>query len=148
GVAWAVKLYKGQVRARLQDGNFRNLVLFGLDDATLVGAPKEMIEGDLADLRRPDAVIIDKAGYEYMWPGEPWVLGRELELNDRRGVLVGVCKASAPFTTLPILYTRYSSASGFVPKERHLMTFIMAQPEEGQTPSEVCRRIEAQTELQ
>src|ERR1051325_11000725 len=84
GVAWAVKLYKGQVRARLQDGNFRNLVLMGLDDATLVGAPKEMIVGSLADLKRPDAVIIDKAGYEYMWPGEPYVLGRELELNDRR----------------------------------------------------------------
>jgi putative ABC transport system permease protein len=147
GVAWAVKLYKGQVRARLQDGNFRNLVLFGLDDATLVGAPKEMIAGDLADLRRPDAVIIDKAGYEYMWPDEPYILGRELELNDRRAVLVGVCKASAPFTTLPILYARYSSASGFVPKERHLMTFILAQPEEGLSAQEVCRRINARTEL-
>ena len=147
GVAWAVKLYKGQVRARLQDGNFRNLVLFGLDDATLVGAPKEMIAGDLADLRRPDAVIIDKAGYEYMWPDEPYILGRELELNDRRAVLVGVCKASAPFTTLPILYARYSSASGFVPKERHLMTFILAQPDEGLSAQEVCRRINARTEL-
>src|SRR5215475_10329682 len=30
GVAWAVKLYKGQVRARLADGSFRNVVLFGL----------------------------------------------------------------------------------------------------------------------
>ena len=147
GVAWAVKLYKGQVRARLEDGNFRNLILFGLDDATLVGAPKEMISGDLADLRRPDAVIIDKAGYEYMWPDEPYVLGRELELNDRRAVLVGVCKASAPFTTLPILYTRYSAAAGFVPKERHLMTFIMAQPEEGRSATEVGRRIDKQTNL-
>jgi putative ABC transport system permease protein len=147
GVAWAVKLYKGQVRARLQDGNFRNLVLFGLDDATLVGAPKEMIAGDLADLRRPDAVIIDMAGYEYMWPDEPYRLGRELELNDRRAVLVGVCKASAPFTTLPILYTRYSSASGFVPKERHLMTFILAQPATGVSAAEACRRIYEQTNL-
>jgi putative ABC transport system permease protein len=147
GVAWAVKMYKGQVRARLRDGNFRNLVLFGLDDATLVGAPKDMIVGSLADLRRPDAVIIDKAGYEYMWPGEPYVLGRELELNDRRAVLVGVCKASAPFTTLPILYTRYSSASGFVPKERRLMTFVLAQPLPEYDAAEVCRRIEKQTNL-
>ena len=38
GVEWAVRMYKGQVRARLADGNFRNVVLFGLDDATLVGA--------------------------------------------------------------------------------------------------------------
>src|SRR5215510_8233512 len=48
GVEWAVKLYKGQIRARLADGNFRNVILFGLDDATLVGAPQEMIEGNLA----------------------------------------------------------------------------------------------------
>ncbi len=147
GVAWAVKLYKGQVRARLEDGNFRNLILFGLDDATFVGAPNEMLVGNLGDLRRPDAVIIDKAGYEYMWPGEPYVLGRELELNDRRAVLVGVCQASAPFTTMPILYTRYSSAAGFVPKERHLMTFVLAHPTEGHSAAEVCRRIEERTGL-
>src|SRR5947207_79451 len=84
GVEWAVRLYKGQVRSRLPDGNFRNVILFGLDDATLVGAPQEMLAGTLADLRQPDAVIIDKAGYEYMWPGQPYQLGRTFEMNDRR----------------------------------------------------------------
>ncbi|MCI0378844.1 MAG: ABC transporter permease [Gemmataceae bacterium] len=145
GVDWAVKLYKGQVRARLADGNFRNVILFGLDDATLVGAPEEMVAGDLADLRRPDAVIIDTAGYEYMWPGEPVVLGRTLEMNDRRAVLVGVCKASAPFTTLPILYTRYSEAGRFVPKERHLMSFVLVKAADGVESQTLCRRIEEQT---
>jgi putative ABC transport system permease protein len=148
GVAWAVKFYKGQVRARLENGDFRSLILIGLDDATLVGGPKEMIVGNLADLRKPDAVIVDKAGYEYMWPGEPYILGREFQLNDRRAVLVGVCKASAPFQTLPILYSRYSVASGYVPKERNLMTFVLAQPAEGHDVHEVCRNIEGQTGLQ
>jgi putative ABC transport system permease protein len=148
GVAWAVKFYKGQVRARLENGDFRSLILLGLDDDTLVGAPREMVVGDLADLRRPDAVIVDKAGYEYMWPGEPYILGREFQLNDRRAVLVGVCKASAPFQTLPVLYSRYSVASGFVPKERNLMTFILAQPAPGHDAKEVCGRIQEQTGLQ
>ena len=147
GVAWAVKLYKGQVRARLADGNFRNVVLLGLDDATLVGAPAEMIAGSLGDLAQPDAVIIDKAGYEYMWPGEPYRLGRTFEMNDRRAVLAGVCKASAPFTTLPIVYTRYSQASWFVPRERNLMSFVLAKPEAGLRAEEVCARIERQTGL-
>lgn len=145
GVAWAVKLYKGQIRARLSDGNFRNVMLLGLDDATLVGAPAQMLAGSLADLARPDAVIIDKAGYEYMWPGEPYELGRTFEMNDRRAVLVGVCKASAPFTTLPILYTRYSQAAWFVPRERNLMTFVLAKAEPGLRSEELCGRIEAQT---
>jgi putative ABC transport system permease protein len=147
GVEWAVRMYKGQVTARLADGNFRAVVLFGLDDSTFVGAPQEMILGSLADLRRPDAVIIDKAGYEYMWPGQPLEVGREFQLNDRRAVLVGVCKASPPFTTLPILYTRYSSASGYVPRERNLMTYILVHPEAGVSEQEVCQRIENRTGL-
>src|SRR5260370_26567647 len=80
-----------------------------------------------------------------MWPGEPYRLGREFQLNDHRAVLVGVCKASAPFITLPVLYTRYSSASGFVPRERNLMTFVLAKSKPDVGDPEVCRRIEEQT---
>ena len=147
GVEWAVRMYKGQVRARLADGNFRNVVLFGLDDESLVGAPQTMLLGNLADIRNPDAVIVDKAGYEYMWPGQPHELGREFELNDRRAVLVGICKASAPFTTMPILYTRYSSASGYVPRERNMMTFVLAHPRDGISEVQACRQIEDRTGL-
>ena len=147
GVLWAVRLYKGQVRARLEDGNYRNVVLFGLDDANLVGAPRKMLRGQLSDLRRPDAVVIDKAGHEYMWPGESFREGRELYLNDRRAVLVGICEATPPFTTMPVLYTRYSAAAGFVPRERNLMSFILADPQPGQDAAEVCAAIEARTGL-
>ena len=154
GVAWAVRLYKGQVRARLPDGNFRTVILFGLDDDTLVGAPTEMLAGRLSDLNQPDAAIVDKAGYEYMWPEDKerlptdgYRLGKVFEMNDHRAVLVGVCQASPPFTTLPVLYTRYSQAGGYVPHERDLMTFVLARPEAGQDPHEVCDRIQAHTGL-
>src|SRR5262249_25281402 len=36
GVAWAVRFYTGTIRARLEDGNTRNVHLVGLDDETLV----------------------------------------------------------------------------------------------------------------
>jgi putative ABC transport system permease protein len=111
-----------------------------------------MLAGRLADLNQPDAVIVDKAGYEYMWPEEAERVGRDgyqvgkvFEMNDHRAVLVGVCKASAPFTTLPVVYTRYSQAGGYVPRERDLMTFVLARPEPGQDVQEVCDRIHAQT---
>src|SRR5581483_8007799 len=52
GVDWAVRLYKGIGRARLPDGNFQQVIMIGLDDATLIGAPQRMIVGSLADLRR------------------------------------------------------------------------------------------------
>jgi putative ABC transport system permease protein len=147
GVAWAVPFYKGQVTARLPDGNFRVLVLQGVDDASLVGAPAEMVAGDVADLRRPNAVVIDKSGYEYLWPGEPIRLDREFEINERRAVLVGVCRASAPFVTLPIVYTRYDECRGFVPSARNLMNYVLARVQPGQDPEVVAQRITAETRL-
>ncbi len=147
GVEWAVRYFKGGTRARLPGGQFRNTIMIGLDDATLVGAPEEMIEGRLSDLRNPDAVIIDKAGYEYFWPNEPYRLGRVFEMNDRRAVLVGVCKASAPFVTLPVAYTRYSQIGRFLPGERNVMTFVLAKAKAGSRAEDVCHRIHRQTGL-
>lgn len=147
GVEWAVRLYKGLARARLENGNFQQIMLLGLDDDTFVGAP-ELSVGSLADLRRPDAVIMDERGYRYLWPNEEYELGKTFEMNDRRAVLVGVCKASRTFQTFPIVYARYSQATQYVPRERKLMSFVLAQPEPGANAHEVCKQIHAQTGLQ
>jgi putative ABC transport system permease protein len=152
GVQWAERLYKGQARVRLPSGDFRTVILFGVDDATLVGAPQEMIAGQVGDLRQPDAVIVDKAGYEYLWPedvvslqAEGYQLGKAFEMNDHRCILVGVCKASAPFNTMPVLYTTYSQTTWYVPRERDTMSFVLAKPQPGLDPYEVCRNIEERT---
>lgn len=147
GVQWAVKLYKNITRARFDDGNFQQCILLGLDDETLIGAPRHMLVGTLADLRQPDAVIIDEAGFKYLWPNEPLAAGKTFEMNDRRAVIVGVCKASQTFLTFPIVYTRYSQAVQFVPKERKVLSFILAENDPNVPANVVCRRIQEQTGL-
>ena len=147
GVQWAVRFFKGQVLARIEKGLPRNVILEAVDDANLVGAPQELIAGDLADLRRPYAVIVDKAGYEYLWPGEPIRLGREFEINDRRAVLVGVCKASPPFVTLPVMFTRFNEALMYVPTKRNLMNYVLAEPMPGENSAAVAERISRETGL-
>jgi putative ABC transport system permease protein len=148
GVAWAVRLYKGQARVRAEDGTYRASVLLGLDDATLVGAPVEMLDGRVGDLRQPDAVILDDAGFHYLFPDEQPHAGKVLEMNDRRAMVVGICKASPPFQTFPVVYTRYSLATYFIPRERDDLSFIVAGVEPTCSRSEVCERIQAQTGLQ
>jgi putative ABC transport system permease protein len=148
GVSWAVRFYKGPIQARVEGGNFRQVMLLGIDDATLVGGPREMILGNLADLRRPDAVIVDLAGYHLLWPGQPLELGRTLEMNDRRAVLVGICQASAPFQTAPIVYSRYRDAALYAPSQRNQMSFVLARAEAGRDPREVARQVHEQTGLQ
>ena len=147
GVEWAVRLYKGLSRARLQDGKFQQVILIGLDDATLVGAPQEILLGNLADLRKPDAIIMDKEGFEQLWPGEPLSVGKTFEMNDRHAEIVGICKARRTFATFPVVFTRYSQATLFAPPERKVMSFVLANCEPGLDLHEVCRRIEAQTGL-
>jgi putative ABC transport system permease protein len=142
GVEWAVRFHKSNMTARLEDGNFRNAIMLGIDDATLIGAPYSMVEGQLADLNLPHAVFVDKAGYEYLWPNEPFQLDREFHVNDRRVVLKGICKASAPFTTLPVLYCRFTEIEQLLPANRNVMNFILAKPTARSNPQEVCQAIE------
>jgi len=147
GVAWAVPLQKGYGRVHLEDGRFQQVILFGLDDATLVGAPQHMLQGQLTDIQRPDGIIIDEVGHQLLWPGEPLQLGRVVTLNERRAVVVGICRASLTFQTLPIFYARRSQAAHYLPPERRTVSAILAQPHEGQTSDEVCARIQARTGL-
>lgn len=149
GVDWAVPLYKGIARARFRDGNFQQMILIGLDDATLVGAPREIVVGGLEALGLPDAVIMDLAGYRYLWPDQPLeaAVGLEFEMNDRRAVIVGLCVSSPTFQTFPIVYTHYSQAISYVPRERKVLSFVLAQGKHGVPAEEVCKEIQQRTGL-
>jgi putative ABC transport system permease protein len=147
GVDWAVPLHKGVSRAILDDGRYQQLFVIGVDDATLVGAPRQMLLGSPADLRQPDAVIVDEVGYNLLWPDEPYRVGRVLELNNHRAVVVGVCKVSLTFQTLPLLYTRYSQAAHYLGPEQRLMTVVLVQGRPEVPPAELCRRIGERTGL-
>ena len=150
GVDWAVPFYKGQGRVKLDAGKpkgkgvglYQQVIVLGLDDATLVGAPRQMLLGKLADLRIPDAVVMDENGFKYLWPKETPHAGKVFEMNDHRAVIVGVCKASQTFQTFPILYARYNQAVQYVPQARLVMSAVFAHPAAGLDPKEVCRRID------
>jgi len=149
GVAWAVNLYRGQGQAQLADGTYQGVILMGLDDASLTGAPTHMLVGKIGDLQIPDAILVDEAGFRQMWPGEPLHTGKVIEMNQRRAVVVGVYRASQTFMTMPIIYTRFSQATLFVPPTPtgRLTPFVLAKAQPGIDPVELTRRIQHQTDL-
>jgi len=156
GVEWAVPMYRGFLRARLEDGNFQTCIVNGLDDATLIGGPAHMVQGSLEDLRRSEGVIVDRAAAldklakPPLAPGgarRPLELGDTLEINDHRAVVVGFCESSPSLMVYPIVYTTYSRALSFAPRERKLMSFVLAKAAEGEAVEEVASRIEAATGL-
>src|SRR5438067_791490 len=142
GVEWAVPLFKGTARAKAHtDGKFRAVILMGLDDASLVGAPRDMALGTFDSLQQPDSIIIDRVGYRFFFPGEPLQLGRQLEMNDRILRVVGICNSSAPFINLPVVYARYSIAADLVGQERNLMSFVVAKASAGLSDSNAAKAI-------
>ena len=52
-------------------------------------------------------------------------------MNDKEAEIVGICKASRTFQTFPVVYTRYSQALEFVPPERKVLSFVLADAIEG-----------------
>jgi len=156
GVEWAVPLYKGLLKTRLEDGNYQICNVFGLDDATLIGGPPHMLEGKLSDLRRQDAVIVNDVGARTRLakpskvPGgkpEPLKIGDTLEINDRRAVVVGICRVSRTFQSQPVIFTTYSRATTFAPKERKLLSFVLVKAKEGENLKKLAARIRERTDL-
>jgi putative ABC transport system permease protein len=199
-IEWAVPLYKGNGRAKVnsygQDRDYltgkprldpktgkpalvrheviEQVILLGLDDSSLVGAPptSRIFAGVLSDLRKPDAVLIDNTRLAKLFPGEDLsqepkppgmkaralaalarlipgsrstapsledqlfakqkefyarFVGRELEMNDHRAIVVGVCEATRTFQSNAVVYTTYSRAKQFIPQERKILSYVLVK---------------------
>lgn len=154
GVEWAVPLYKGLLKARLSNGSFQTVNVLGLDDASLIGGPGRMIAGRLEDLRDSDAVIVDAVGaagklahVEPDGTSTPLRIGDTLELNDHRARVVGLCEVSRTFQSQPVVYTTYSRATSYAPRERKLLSFVLVKAKAGEELRALCARIGRATGL-
>jgi putative ABC transport system permease protein len=154
GVEWAVPLYKGNQRVRMDNGETVGCNMLGLDDASLIGGPAVMIQGKLSDLHQPDAVIVDEAGAKgrlarpSATPGgksTPLQVGDSLEINDKRAIVVGIARATKTFQSQPILYTTYTRAKNFALSERKLLSYVLVKAKADESPQAVARRITKET---
>jgi putative ABC transport system permease protein len=154
GVEWAVPLYKGLIRARMETGNFQTCNVIGIDDATLIGGPPKMLQGSISDLRIADSVIVNIVGAKeklaHILPDGtrvPMKIGDRLELNDHRAVVVGICDVTRTFQSQPTLYMTYTRATTFAPQERKLLSFILVKAKSDENLDTVCKRITEKTGL-
>lgn len=147
GVEWAVPLYKGVQRARLRDGNYEQIALVGIESSTLIGRPARVLEGNIEELRSPDAVAIDQLGVERLGGPKNIHLGTTFEINDHRVRVVAIVKTQKSFQNFPFVYTTYERALSVTPEERRKLSYVLASPVRGVSPEELARRIHEQTGL-
>lgn len=149
GVDWAVPFFFSLQQVRLPNGDFKTIQLFGLDSSTLVGAPSILLTGNLNDLRRADAVIIDEIGIRKLnnERGVELKVGDTFELNDNQLIIIGICKVSPSFFGYPQVYTTYDRALEIIPKTRQNLSYILVNPKPIYTPLQLAKKIKEETHL-
>jgi putative ABC transport system permease protein len=127
GVKYAVPLYAGVAPVKLADGKYQAASVIGLDDASLLGRPL-LIQGNIQDIYAESGFIaVDDADFSKL--GNPRV-GSGFDLNDHRGVIVGIAKvSSSSLFGLPTLYTTYARAIQYIPNPRYTISYVLVQPQ-------------------
>jgi putative ABC transport system permease protein len=126
GVKYAVPLYSGGAQVKLKSGVYQGVTVLGLDDATLFGRP-ELMQGKIEDIYAENGfIVVNDAEFKKL---ENPKIGDEFEINDHRGVVVGIAKAnSSGLFGVPTLYTTYNRAITYIPSTRFTTSYILVQP--------------------
>ena len=128
GVAWAEPFFNGIAVCELASGTFKRVQIIGISRSTLAGGPPEMIEGRIEDLWIPDAIVVERKSLERLGGAK---VGDVLKINDRRAVIVGVCKAKLGFEGNAVIYTTFDNATRFTPTGRERISYVLVKVKEG-----------------
>jgi len=153
-VEWAVPLSSTTIPVITSAGGFDICLLYGIDDATLIGAPTQMLEGNIRDLRREGSVIVDvysaNSSLATTTPDGtkvPLKLGDTLEINGRSAVVVGICKITQGFYPQPIMFTSFTEFQAFIPGTANHTGFILAKSRPGSDIDRVTKNISQRPEM-
>lgn len=149
GVEWAEPMFKGVLNVRMSNGHEQACSIIGVDDATLAGGPPQMTEGNVADLRGDDSVIIDRTEADTRFAQTasdgktkiPLKIGDTLEINDHRVRVVGFCRITRPFFWQPVIYTTYSEALTISPQTRRMLSFVLIKARPGTDLTALCAKL-------
>ncbi len=125
GVSYAVPLFIAGAQVRLASGTYQGITVVGLDDTSLFGRP-ELEQGKIEDIYADNSFFaVNDAEIDKL---EQPKIGTSFELNDHRGVIVGIAKvASNGLNGVPTLYTTYSRAIEYIPTTRYTISYVLLQ---------------------
>lgn len=154
GVKWAVPISKNLLRAKMPDGELKTVDVTGIDDATLIGAPYNIIEGNITDFRRADAIFMDKNAAETRLRVKidngqyrSLQVGDIIEINDKRAVIVGLIESTRNFVLQPQIFTTYSNALNYAFPSRKQLGYILVKAREGMDHRSLAKNITRATDL-
>jgi len=127
GVADAEKFILRWTQWKRHDGRQESVQIVGINpDKPLVG-PWNLVEGSVADLKKPDAIIIDETYKDNLGVTRA---GEVFELNGRRARIVGFTRGIRAFTTSPHVFTAFKNAQNYtrLPEDQTIFVLVKVAP--------------------
>jgi putative ABC transport system permease protein len=127
GVERAAKFIVRFTQWKRPDGRQESVQIVGLELSSGLGAPWNLVEGTLDDLRKPDAVFIDEIYREKLGVDR---LGQVVEIRGRRARIAGFTRGIRAFTTSPYVFTTFKNALDYtdLAEDRTLYILVKGSP--------------------
>ena len=138
GVQEAEKFILRWTQWKRLDGQTESVQIVGFNPDKPLGGPWNLVEGSVADLKKPDAVIVDeiyrkKLGVERT--------GQVFEINGHRARVVGFTRGIRAFTTSPHVFTTFKNAEDFTRLPADQTIFVLVKTAPGAELPQVRRNI-------
>ena len=123
------------------DGSDEGITLVGSDLDGGMGGAWNVVEGDLEDLKKPDAIFVDRL-YAADKLGINRV-GQTVEINKRRARVAGFTSGIRIFTSQPAVFTSFKNAQSFLNMAEDKTLYIVVKAEAGKNLDELKTAIGA-----
>lgn len=138
GVAAAAPYMIGYGNMTLPSGGFEGVVIVGSDRKTLLGNAWSMDQGQAADVRQTEGVIVDC--FEEAKLESP-AIGEVREISGRRARIVAKSRGIVGFMVNPYVFTTLEQAAAYLRRPADQCSYILVKLRRGADAATVCREI-------
>ena len=138
GVASAAKYITRFTQWKRPDGRQESVQVVGVELASGLGAPWNIVEGRLEDLRRPDAIFIDEIYKDKLGVS---AVGQTVEIRGRRARVAGFTRGIRAFTTSPYVFTTFKNALDYTDLRQDQTLYILVKAAAGVDRGELRRAL-------
>ena len=127
GVQDAEKFILRWTQWKREDGRTESVQIVGFNPDQPLGGPWNLVEGRVADLKAPNAIIIDEVYKKKLGVERT---GQVFEINGHRARIVGFTRGIRAFTTSPHVFTAFKNAQDYtrVPADQTIFVLVKVAP--------------------
>ena len=140
GVAVAEKYSVRFTQWQTPSGAQESTQVVGFNPYTGVGGPWNLVEGNVENLKTPDAIILDELYKKKLGVTK---VGETFELNGRRARVVGFTRGIRAFTTTPYVFTSFKNAQAFSNLQQDQTMFILVKAAPGVSVPELQHELQS-----